>query len=430
MAKHKRHVQRSIFLKLFFVLLMTGVTIMLLVGFFFRQMFSEPQQEIIKKNAENYAHYVIAEIGDPPDTVKAKQFASEYGVIIYYKGDKKQWSSSADFNPFQKHGFRKGHLMFGWSKNIYIVSVHTDKGLFVFGLKFVNRAENHELLVFLLLVSIAMVIAILHVSIRRILRPLKGLNEGVRQISQGNFNHQVPVWKPDQLGELTDSFNSMTKKIKEMILARDQLLLDVSHEMRSPLTRVKMAMEFLPDDANKESIREDINELEQMLAEILETERLNSAHQSLKLEKVNITRLVHDLAQKFSDIKPGLDLSGLPESCFVQGDTERLKMCIRNVIENSLKFSAESANPVRIMIETQDAHHVLKIRDNGQGIPESDLSFIFEPFYRVDKSRSKKTGGYGLGMSLCKKIIEVHKGTIKIESEVGKGTTVIISLPQ
>jgi len=215
-----------------------------------------------------------------------------------------------------------------------------------------------------------------------------------------------------------------------MILARDQLLLDVSHEMRSPLTRVKMAMEFLPDDANKESIREDINELEQMLAEILETERLNSAHQSLKLEKVNITRLVHDLAQKFSDIKPGLDLSGLPESCFVQGDTERLKMCIRNVIENSLKFSAESANPVRIMIETQDAHHVLKIRDNGQGIPESDLSFIFEPFYRVDKSRSKKTGGYGLGMSLCKKIIEVHKGTIKIESEVGKGTTVIISLPQ
>ena len=105
-------------------------------------------------------------------------------------------------------------------------------------------------------------------------------------------------------------------------------------------------------------------------------------------------------------------------------------MCLRNILENSVKFSGDSNQAVRINIKTEDNAVIIRVQDFGRGIPQSELPYIFEPFYRVDKSRSKKTGGYGLGLSLCKKIIEAHNGTIEIESEENKGTLVSIRLPK
>jgi signal transduction histidine kinase len=262
-----------------------------------------------------------------------------------------------------------------------------------------------------------------------VLRPISWLSRGVEEVAKGNFDQNVVIWKMDQLGRLTESFNNMTQKIKEMIAARTQLLLDVSHEMRSPLTRIKVALEFLPDNKNKKSIGEDVNELEQMLHEILETERLNSGYQKLDSEKADLLKLIKNIISKFKNMKPGINLIADDNQYPFEGDIERLKICLRNVIDNSIKFSNESSNAVEIQISSEKQQYIIKVQDNGTGIPEEDLPFIFEPFYRVDKSRSKKTGGYGLGLSLSKKIIEAHGGTINIKSKINKGSLVLIQLP-
>ena len=212
-----------------------------------------------------------------------------------------------------------------------------------------------------------------------------------------------------------------------MIHAKEQLLLDVSHEIRSPLTRIKVALEFVPDGNTKKSIREDLSEVEKMIMEILETERLNSDHGKLYLKKANVSVIIKEVLQDFQNRSPGVKLTSVPKGVFLNIDIDRIKTVLKNVIENSLKYSKPESQPVEISIDEEEKAVVIRIKDYGSGIPKEELPYIFEPFYRIDKSRSKETGGYGLGMSLCKKIMEAHGGTIEINSELNIGTTVFLS---
>ena len=242
----------------------------------------------------------------------------------------------------------------------------------------------------------------------------------------GNLKYQVAVTKPDELGKLSESFNSMIRRIREMIISKDRLLLDVSHELRSPLTRIKVALEFVEESQSKESVKEDISDVEKMITEILETERLNSDHGKLILTKTNVLELIKEVCRDLQNKHPGIKPASVPESVFLNIDSDRIKTVLKNVHENSLKYSKPESLPMEISINDKEKSLVIIIKDNGFGIAEEELPFIFEPFYRVDKSRSKETGGYGLGMSLCKKIMEAHGGSIEIKSELNAGTTVYL----
>lgn len=261
-------------------------------------------------------------------------------------------------------------------------------------------------------------------SIRRILKPIKRLTEGVHEVSRGNLSHQIPIRKKDELGELANSFNSMTKRIREMIHSKEQLLLDISHELRSPITRMKVTLESLLDGKAKESLREDLLEMEGMITEILESERLNSPHGKLNLKRYNISEVIKEVLQDFQDKPPGIKLTSIPEEVFLKIDGDRVKIVFKNILENAIKYSRPESQPVEIFIEDNEKSVWVQIKDHGSGIPKEELPFIFEPFYRVDRSRSKETGGYGLGMSLCKKIMETHGRAIEISSELNVGTTV------
>ena len=427
--KRNKRVPRSIFWKLFFLLIATAISIMVLVILFFRAMFSGEQQDITRQNAETYAHYIIQDIGIPPDTIKALRIAEENNLIIHYESTEMVWSSKKDWEIVKDRWFNKLHDSSGWYKMYYMLNIPVEGGRFLFGIDFKSAPENHTVMISVLIFFIALVLTALYVSIRHVLQPLRWLSSGVNKVASGDFDQQVKIRQMDQLGQLTNSFNDMTRKIKEMINARNQLLLDVSHEMRSPLTRLKVAMEFIPENETKKSIGEDIDELEYMLTEILETERMNSQHQKLNLVKTDLIKIIKDVVVKYSNTKPGLIIKNLPKTCFVAGDAERLKICLRNVIENSIKYSAKNKSAIEIQVKIDDKMNLIMIKDFGRGIPEEDLPYIFEPFYRVDKSRSKKTGGYGLGMSLCKKIIEAHNGQIEIQSKIKEGTTVKLTLP-
>ncbi|MGC8495507.1 MAG: sensor histidine kinase, partial [Syntrophobacteraceae bacterium] len=266
--------------------------------------------------------------------------------------------------------------------------------------------------------------------IRRILAPLLPLFQALRKVGAGSLSHRVAIDRPDELGELASAFNSMAERLQHLLGAKDRLLLDVSHELRSPLTRMRLAREMSPEGALKDSLAEDIGEMERIVTTILANARMQSTHPILDRQKVDLVSLLREAVKPLESQAPGVCFRDAPESIEAFLDPEKAKAVFRNVVGNAIKYSRETSGPVAISVRTGQESNTVEIRDEGIGIPEQDLPFVFEPFYRVDPSRSKESGGFGLGLSLCKAIMEAHHGTISIESSAGKGTTVVLQFPR
>ncbi|MCK4235326.1 HAMP domain-containing histidine kinase [candidate division WOR-3 bacterium] len=426
-----RKLHSSVFTKLLFVIIITGIIVVIIFGGFTKYYFSQ-LHPLFKKNVVHYVNYIIRDVGMPPDTLKALKISQDFSIHIRFEGPNFQWTTDEkciSFKEFDRITSSKyKHKRTEWDEGIYYIAVSQDSGRFLFAFDFKKDEINKGVLVFLLVILLIFVFSSAYLLIRRILKPIKWLTEGVEQISKSNLDYQLQVepWRRDELGKLAVSFNDMTKQIREMIRSKEQLLLDVSHELRSPLTRMNVALEFVPDGDTKESIREDLLEMEKMIAEILETERLNSNHGKLNLRKANVLALIKEIVQSLQNRPPGVKLILVAEKVFLEIDTDRIKTVLKNILENSLKYSKPESHPIEISIDDRDKFVVIQIKDYGTGIPKKDLPYIFEPFYRIDKSRSKKTGGYGLGMSLCKKIMHAHGGTIEISSKLNIGTTIFL----
>jgi signal transduction histidine kinase len=140
--------------------------------------------------------------------------------------------------------------------------------------------------------------------------------------------------------------------------------------------------------------------------------------------------LLEKILPEYEKQPPGVQLDEFADTLEINVDPKQIKTVFQNIISNAIKFSDAGSDPVRISVKPQPHQTVVRIADNGIGIPQEELSFIFEPFYRVDKSRSKDTGGYGLGLSLCKTIMEAHNGKIEVASKPGEGTTVSLFFPE
>ena len=419
---------RSVFTKLLVVILLAGIAVNLVVGGFF-WMHRTAALRPLHKNIVQYANYIISDLGTPPSLKRARQVAEKASLQIYFEGPNQSWATAPEIYDFQKAHWRS------WSKNPEIrvgryhghhfVEIDHDSGRFVFGLdkSFALDPERIRLVAILLsLLTLIFVGAFL--SIRLILKPVRWLGEGVLEVGQGNLKHRVPVKRSDELRDLAEAFNDMTDRIRSMLHTKEQLLLDVSHELRSPLTRVKVALEFLPEGKARDSIADDVSEMEKMINEILETARRHHLHGDLKLQPTDLVGLLEAILPDFQKQPPGVQVDELPETLLINIDPGQIKTVFNNIIANGIKFSDADSGPVRISAKPQPRQTVVQITDYGIGIPEEELSFVFEPFYRVDKSRSKDTGGYGLGLSLCKTIMEAHNGKIEITSKPGEGTTV------
>jgi signal transduction histidine kinase len=228
----------------------------------------------------------------------------------------------------------------------------------------------------------------------------------------------------------------MSSRLAALVKAREQLLLDVSHELRSPLTRIKVALELTPEGTNTENIREDIREMETMIGEILEAARLDSVHGKLQLDDLDMGELVAEVLMDFAGRPPGVIVTsgyGRGERSAglkVKADAGRIRKVLANVLDNACKFSQGKSAPVEVSIGENERAITVKVRDQGTGVPSDATQKLFEPFYRVDPSRSRETGGYGLGLSLCKRIMEAHGGSIGITSELGQGTEVTLIFPK
>ncbi len=427
-----RKITHSIFTKL--ILVMAGVFVLINIAVFgfLGSALHRLDKSPFHHDLTQYAKHLAREIGIPPDRGRAGAIAKESLFHIIYKGPDSAWSTSEEQFPLHRMDFRPigedPDIKIGKFRRHHAFMLEHGPGRIIFISSFTFAHERigggHFVILVLMLTGI---VVLTWLVLSRILRPLKWLSTGVEQVSGGNLEHRLPESRRDEFGDLSSAFNTMTERISHMLTNRERLLLDVSHELRSPLTRMNVAMEFLPEGKARDTIKADVREMEQMIMEILETERLRNSGKDVKMQEVNMTELVHETADIFSGQAPGIKTVRIDKDLRCMADRELTVIVIKNLFTNALKYSQEDVKPVEVSAFRETDRIVITIKDYGEGIPAEDLPHIFEPFYRVDKSRSRRTGGYGLGLSLCKTIMDAQGGKIEVRSTHGKGTEAKLS---
>ena len=372
----------------------------------------------------------IDDIGTPPDTVYALQLTHELPFIIVIKGADYHWQSE---DPgVDLTAVRKLHPISGSIKKVRLerqraIWVEREGYNFYFIWKpLVLRGASMSIFA----ISISAILAALllnYYMVRRLLKPITLLKQGAEKISGGDIDYRIDHTRDDELGELTQSINTMADSLQSMLNAKLQLLLAISHELRSPITRAKLQLELMDDSTMKDSLKDEINELESLVSELLEAERLNSQHGSLNQEPVFLGEFIE------AELKhhwPNSDLLKFEQKGTdreIDIDVLRTQLMLRNLVNNALRYGGDAT--IHVGVEWADQTVTLSVVDQGEGIEADHLPHLTEPFYRADRSRQRETGGFGLGLYLCRLIAKIHGGDLSISSQVGQGTTIAVCFP-
>jgi signal transduction histidine kinase len=374
-----------------------------------------------------YAHLLAA---TAPDEARARDLAARLDLQTRYEGPGGAWATSGDLPSIAD--VERAQATGGASRSDawdYAVAPRPGGGryLFVWGHYSRFRAAHGKLL-WLTAGLVLGVMVIAHEVIRRSLRPLRTLRSGVERLREGELDVALPTSTRDEFGALTEAFNAMVTRVRDMVIARDRLLLDVSHELRSPLTRMKVALALLPDGDKRRLMEADVAEMETLISELLELERLRDGR-ALRIELQDLVPILRRAVEAFQDTPPGVLLEGPEGEVPVRVDADKVRTVLSNLLENAAKYALPDSAPVTVSAAREGAWVAVRVRDDGPGIPEADRASLFEPFFRVDRSRSKKTGGYGLGLSICRRIMEAHGGSIGVEGRERRGTTFVLRFP-
>ena len=423
MPDREPRVRVSIFARLLTIMILMAVTLLVIVATFF-VLFVLPGATAEAAHAFEQFSRGFAEAS--PDYPAANALAHRLHVRIRYEGPRGSWSTDPYIPTIQD--VRQGRAPY-WLGHEYHLESAADGGSYLFVWDYSQHVRSlHAKMLWLLLFLVTGVVCTAYLFQRRLLRPVRMLDEGVERLSTGDLNTTVPIVTSDEFGALTGAFNTMVGRVKQMIQARDQLLLDVSHELRSPLTRLKVALALLPEDENKAGMVGDLNEMEAMITELLELERLREGR-GIRREHQDLVPLLREIADAYNSGPPGICLRLPVSQIWLDIDREKVRTVLRNLLENARKFSLPDSTSIEICAMEDTGTAVVRVSDDGPGIPDPDLPNLFEPFYRVDRSRSRKTGGYGLGLSICKRIMEAHGGSIAVCNNIPRGATFTLTFP-
>lgn len=421
MSDRTPRVRSSIFARLLTIMIIMAVTLLLIVGFFFVFVVFPGATAEAGRAFEQYSEGIAA---TSPDLQTAKALSHRLKVHIRYEGPRGSWATSNYLPGIAE--VREGKIDAPIGHNYYL-EPSPDGGSYLFAWDFSEHVRAlHAKMLWLLLFLVTGVVCTAYAFQKRLLRPVRLLDDGVERLSKGDLNVAVPVLTRDEFGVLTDAFNKMVGRVRQMVQARDQLLLDVSHELRSPLTRLKVALALLPDDENRSGMVGDLNEMEAMIAELLEMERLRDGR-GIRRATHDLVSLLREAAEDYQKGLSGIRIVSPFRELWLDIDKDKIKTVLRNLLENAVKFALPDSRAVEITLDQDASTVTLRISDDGPGIPHADIANLFEPFFRVDRSRSKKTGGYGLGLSICKRIMEAHGGSITVTNNPGRGASFVLS---
>ena len=441
--------------------------------------------ETLRPLVLNYTDTLVAEIGSPPDVERARVLTQRLPLHIRIDGPEVNWDSADEPPPPPPppaedgrprpphhpvvtlpngdplplvvpeprpprsapegmppappgpHGGGRG-LPYRMAMGTDIDPTHwrvvrrlPDGHRIVFSLADTSHQQRAEHIGWATLGLLLLFTAFAYAWVRHMLHPLVALREGAVRYGQGDFSQPIAPRNRDELGDLAEQINAMAARLHHMLDAKRQLLLAISHELRSPLARARMNTELLDDSSERSALLRDLGEMRDLITDLLESERLADVqaggHAVLQTESATLSDIVHaqcDAQAAAGSVTLQLDdaLPALPL------DRARMRLLLRNLVDNALRHGGESGQPPRVSTTGTAQSVALVVRDFGPGMDDSQLQHAAEAFYRADAARLRSTGGVGLGLYLCKLVAEAHGGTLTLRN-AHPGLEITVTLP-
>jgi signal transduction histidine kinase len=417
-----------------FLLLALATTAVFLFGM--QRVLQGGWQGYAKPLVADYVDKLAAEIGSPPDEARAKAIVARLPVSIRIDGPQVQYDS----HPGATYPSRTTHPPVraepveasrehelgsqGWGLTRTTADGHRIR----FGLAGSPPDARPRSVGWATLAALLLLTGLAFAFVRRMLRPLDDIGAGVARFGSGEFEPLIRVRRKDELGDLAERINSMAQSLHGKLDAKRALLLAISHELRSPLTRARVNAELVEEGEHRSALLRDLGEMRDLITELLESERLASGHAALHTEAVDLAALVRELvAAQWPDA--GLKLQLDERLGPVRVDPMRVRLLLRNLIDNALRHSGGAQTPPVVSLSSDaEGQLQLSVRDFGPGVAEEHLPHLAEPFYRADSARQRATGGFGLGLYLCQLVAQAHGGVLHIR-RTEPGLEVVASWP-
>ena len=411
-----RRMRHSLGLRLVVLFMALALAISLTFMFGMQRAFTTGWQDVIKPLVADYVDRLAADLGSPPDVARAQALTARLPLTIEIEGPVVQWRSAPP-----RPGFVEAH------PHELLVRHTADGHRIRFGLDAQAWMQRPRMIGWITLAVLLMLTALAWKLAHLLFGPLKEIGAGVERFGRGDFSQPIPLHRHDELGVLAEQVNTMAADLHGMLDAKRALLLAISHELRSPLTRARLNAELVPEGPERDALLRDLAEMRDLVTSLLESERLAQPHAALQREPTDLAALVATLrAGPLAGRALVVDLP--PDLPPAEADKTRLTLLLRNLIDNALRHAGDAAQPPELGARWDGATLTLTVRDHGPGVPPELLAHLAEPFYRTDSARQRATGGVGLGLYLCRLVAQAHGGSLRFEA-AEPGLRAVVSLP-
>ncbi len=432
-----------------FLVLALALTVTFLGGM--RTVFSGGWRDVLRPLVADYVDRLATDIGAPPDVARAQALTQRLPLTIRIDGPVVNWESQPPRHPERwrrdGRGARQGQG--GDHDNDaadedgawWLLTRSTADGHRIrFGLGDAGWQHRPRYFGWATLGMLLLITAAAYAYVRHVLRPLRDIRAGAVRFGQGDFSQPIAMRRRDELGDLAQQVNNMASGLHHMLDAKRQLLLAISHELRSPLTRARLNAELVADnhggDGNdgsdgsrsaRSALLRDLAEMGTLITELLESERLSAGHAALQREPVDLNGLVGEVIASHFEGR-GVRVEAAESLPRLSLDPVRIKLLLRNLLDNALRHSVGAPQPPVVSTSLKEGAVALVVRDHGPGVPPEQLPRLAEAFYRVDTARQRSTGGVGLGLYLCKLVAQAHGGQMTVRN-AEPGLAIEVALP-
>ncbi|MGY0195342.1 sensor histidine kinase [Leptothrix sp. BB-4] len=495
-----RHRRLGVRLVLLFVVLALVMGLAFMTGM--QRAVGGGWRALVRPLVADYVDRLAADLGSPPDVDKAQALADRLPLAIRIEGPTVNWTSHPDGlprhpmplpmrPPRDRDGPRMGMGMglgmgppLPWrhdqanadggprrgpppwrrddtddardeppgGRGVVALSRLTPDGhRITFALGEVPLQHQPRVIGWITLAALLLATALAYLAMRRLLRPLDDIGRGALRYGQGDFAQPIPIRRPDELGRLAGQINAMADGLRERLEAKRALLLAISHELRSPLTRARLNAELVDEGPSRDALLRDLEEMRALINDLLEGERLSAGHAALQTEPTDLAGLVRQVVDDRLQVwqagapadvvapRVSWDIASEVAQSLSQVavDPSRWRLLLRNLVDNALRHGrpahpADPAGPdleLAIRVDAFGDDWLLSLRDHGPGVAPEHLPRLAEAFYRTDAARTRHSGGVGLGLYLCRLVAQAHGGTLAFEA-AQPGLRVLVRWPR
>lgn len=288
------------------------------------------------------------------------------------------------------------------------------------GMSTAPLAATSDYLLRIYVLRAAAIVLLAWLAVRLVMKPLQRLAEAAEQLGDNIHSPPLDTGGPLEVRKASLAFNAMQRRLINNIAERTRFLAAVSHDLRSPITRLRLRTEMAVAPAQQERFRKDLDEMDALISATLHLVQDSDVHEQLQL--VDVNSLLSSLRLDFGEIGAVVEVSGVAAP--LQGYAHSLKRCLQNIIENAIRYGEQATVEV---IDTAEQLRIV-VRDRGPGIPEDELAKVLEPFYRLEPSRSASTGGFGLGLNIAQTVAQAHHGQLTLRNLPQRGLEVTLTL--